>query len=177
MYANFQYPRKLVQEVIEYKIDFVNNLLLPSLKFNIIDIITENNDKEAMIRKVEECFQRHGTIFDTVDTDAKRFQLLKSRGYIDYEKILLGERLEETLVNNASVLKLKYYGIFVPLRETIKIFLEVPGVFKELIQYMKMLNEEKKLYIIFYRPNCGQQSMPKILLIILYCQYTCTSMI
>ena len=38
------------------------------------------------------------------------------------------------------------FGIHVPLRKTLKLFLEIPGVFQETLQYIEKLNRES--YII-----------------------------
>lgn len=77
MYGNPGYPRKIVQEVIEFINDFIQKVFLSSLKEDIVKTLKENNISSECLSEIEKHFNNHDEIFENVLTEHKRFQLLK----------------------------------------------------------------------------------------------------
>lgn len=65
---------------------------------------------------------------------------------IDHEQFPIVQTVEEEIVGNEIVLVPKViYGIHVPLRKTLKLFLELPGLFNKLKENVKNLSRESNL--------------------------------
>ena len=60
---------------------------------------------------------------------------------MDFEQFLLGQRFVDKLEKNGMFLSPEdAFGIHVPLRKTLKLFLGIPGVFQEIFHYIEKLN-------------------------------------
>ena len=148
LYGDPNLPRNIVQTIIDHMNSFIRNEYLPSIKNDIMKALEGNQISESSLRKIEACFKQHENIFEYVDTEAKRLSLLKKKkNLIDFEQFLLGQRFVDKLEKNGMVLSPEdTFGIHVPLRKTLKLFLEIPGVFQEIHHYIEKLNRES--YII-----------------------------
>lgn len=72
--------------------------------------------------------------------------MLKLKGLFDPEHYRIGQRLSEKMVyNEIKLIPESTYGIRVPLKKSLKLFLEIPGVFNQIITYMESLKKEKYL--------------------------------
>ena len=139
IYANSQYPRKLIQEILDFMYDFICNFFLPSLKADIIADLKKNNDSNTTLKNVEKCFQKHSTIFDNIRTESKRFQILQSKGFIQHEEYVIGKCFIEKLVENGPKLVADFtLGIHVPLRK-------IPNVLQQIMEHMEKLKNEKHI--------------------------------
>lgn len=147
LYGNPALPRKIVQEVIDHMDDFISNVYIPSLKNDVLEVLKNENISDTSFKKIEQCFQKHSTVFDNVSTECKRFKILKTKGFIDYEECVIGKPFTEKLVGNEMLMVQEcIYGIHVPLRKSLKLFLEIPGLFTQILEYMQLLFKES--YVI-----------------------------
>lgn len=146
LYGNASYPRRIVQDFIDYMRDFTVNIFLPSLKSDIIAILQQNYDNDTTLYEIEQCFRKHGQIFDSIDTEPRRFTYLKTKGFVDYEEIIIGKGFKKQLVGNEDALVPEIlYGIQVSLCKTLKLFLEIPGMLIQILDYMDKLSKENDI--------------------------------
>lgn len=47
------------------------------------------------------------------------------------------------------------YALHVPLRDTFKFLLEIPGLFKQILQHVEKLSNGKTNTQTFFKENCG----------------------
>lgn len=146
LYSEPTYPRKLVQEVIDFLIDFIRSTYLPSLKNDIIEILKKENITADSLEDIKVCFTKHSNVFDSLSTEFKRFNLLKRKGYTEPDELLIGDCLTEKLVGNKIKLVPEFLtGIYVPLQKSLKCFLEIPGIFSGILEYMQELSAESNI--------------------------------
>lgn len=146
LYGDPNLPRKVVQNVINFIHDFLISVFIPSLKKDILLILKRENISNSILYEINQCFDQHSTIFESVETESKQFQLLRQRGFIDFKKLTIGTSLEETIVENDILLVPKtVHGVYIPLRESLKFFLEIPGLFNQILDYIKKLMQESNI--------------------------------
>ena len=76
----------------------------------------------------------------------KIFSLLKQKGLRDFKYFKIGITLTEELTDNGLRFVPEYmYDICLPLRDSLKIFLEILGLFEEIFTYTKKLSEETRI--------------------------------
>ena len=143
LYGDPYLLRNIVQTVIDHMTNFIRDMFLPSLKKDVLQALEGTQISESTLKKIENCFKKHANVFEYVDTEAKIFSLLKKRGFIKFETFLIGQTFVDKILENGTILSPEnVFGIHVPLRKTMKSFLEIPGVFQEIIQYIEKLNKE-----------------------------------
>ena len=148
LYAESSYPRKIIQEFVDHMGHFIKNVFLMSLKHDILKILNQNDKiSEASLLAIDTCFDKYGDVYKSVSTEYKRLEIKKKMGYIDFEKFSLGYTFIYKIVNNEKLIVPEYmYGVYVPLRRSLKSFLEISGIFNKILLYMQQLKKES--YII-----------------------------
>lgn len=143
LYADPNLPRKVVSTVITFFSNFLINIFIPSLKHEILAVLRNENISDSSVKEIEKCFDRYSFIFNDVDSESKRFTILKKRGLLDIEEFSIGTKLTETIVGNSRILVPKdMLGIVIPLKKSLRMFLQIPGVYNQTILYMKKLAGE-----------------------------------
>ena len=146
LYGNPKLPRKIVQDSMYFMDNFIKNVYLPSLKTDIIEIVIKANVDKNSIEKIKKCFNNHSSVFEAVSTEKKIFSILKDKGFIDHEEYEIGTTFVDKIVGNELKLVPDFlYGIHVPLRKTLKIFLELPGMFNQIQSYVEKLQKESHI--------------------------------
>lgn len=146
LYAEPSVTRKLVDIVVNEIENFVVKVYLPSIEHDVIGILQAANVDKKTVGDVQASFQRHKSIFDYINTEAKRFTLLKKKGFIDFQEFLIGSRFEQKIVgNNPKMVPTNMYGVHIPLKHSLKLFLQIPGVFKQILRYTRSLLKETYL--------------------------------
>lgn len=163
LYGDPSYPRKLVQDVVEYLDHFIRDVYLPVLKNDISALL---KSKGISDHDVEQCFAKYECVFDNFKTEHKRFECFKQQGIVSYEEFLIGKTfVPQTVDNKIRLIEKEKYAIHVPLRKTLKNFLELPGLFHNTLNYIKSLKGESniisnimqaKLWLNKYAPNFGE---------------------
>ena len=147
LYGDPVYPRKIVQVVVHFMDHFIRKVYLPSLKSEILEILEKGCKDDLCSDEIEQCFMKYSNVFKPVATEHKRFKLLRKKGFFEYEEFIIGEKFSEKLVESEVRLVPEFiYGVYVPLRKTLKLFLEIPGMFDQILDYIKKLSQES--YVI-----------------------------
>ena len=101
LYGDPNFPRNIVQTIIDHMNTFIRNEYLPSIKNDIMKALEGNQISESSLRKIEACFKQHENVFVYVDTEAKRLSLLKKKKSLtDFEQFLLGQIFVDKLEKN-----------------------------------------------------------------------------
>lgn len=143
LYGNASYPRKIVQKVVQFLTEFLRNIILKSLKNEIILILQSHGIDKNCQSEIEFCIDKYATVCDEVSTESRRFAILAKKGFFFPVEFAIGEAYVKKIVSNVP----KYvpemcFGARVPLQKTFKLFLETPGIFKQIINYIEYLKKE-----------------------------------
>lgn len=170
LYPDPVYPRKIVQVVIEFMNAFIKTIFLVSLKEDILKNLRKKNVSSECLREIEKHFENHSEIFSKISTEHKRFQLFRTVGFIDYEEFEIGNTFIENIVgNDMLIVPDLLYGIDIPLRKSLKCFLEIPKLFDKILEYVKSLGDETYLITNIMQAdlwvkNYAEKAMDEIIL-------------
>ena len=92
LYANPALSRKIVIDVVNIIENFVKNFFLPSVQNDILIVLRENKVDDVVIKKIDNVFNKHSSIFHHVNTESKCFSLLRKKGFIDFNLFKIGEK-------------------------------------------------------------------------------------
>lgn len=146
MYGNPSFPRNLVQIVIDNVHNLHKNIILPSLKDDILNVLQDLNVPAEKLDKIEHYFHCYGSVFENTLTEHKRFQLLRNKGFIDPEKFMMGSTfVPKSVAGKILMVPESLYGVQVPLRKTLKLFLEIPGLLYQIKEYISKLSQESQI--------------------------------
>lgn len=135
-------PRSIVQEVISH---FEECLLLPLhiIKNQISVASFQNLDTKTNL--IEMC-DLLGNMFSNLHSEHRRFKFLEQTGkFIKPLEITVGQQMQ--LSSNGIMEPKALTFQFIPLRHTLKHFLELKNVYLECADYLKKLNTESDSYL------------------------------
>lgn len=96
--------------------------------------------------KLNDTISEHCSIFEKISSEFKRFELLRDKGFREPDHFYIGSVNEKKLKGNEETMGIvKKYGIYIPLRHTLKLFLEAPGLFNEIFNYITELSKNLTL--------------------------------
>ncbi|KAJ8674054.1 hypothetical protein QAD02_005316 [Eretmocerus hayati] len=146
LYADPGLPRKLVTTIISFFDRFLRETYIASLRRDVFKILEGEKISATCRKKLETCFQDYSSICKDINTESKCFTILRQRGLIDPEKFKIGTTLTEKLSGNKTIfVPESLYGVWIPLRKSLKMFLEIPGIFDKVVDYVSKLNREKRI--------------------------------
>ncbi|KAJ8680785.1 hypothetical protein QAD02_016572 [Eretmocerus hayati] len=146
LYADPGLPRKLVTTIISFFDRFLRETYIASLRRDVFKILEGEKISATCRKKLETCFQDYSSICNYINTESKCFTILRQRGLIDPEKFKIGTTLTEKLSGNKTIfVPESLYGVWIPLRKSLKMFLEIPGIFDKVVDYVSKLNREKRI--------------------------------
>ncbi|KAJ8672078.1 hypothetical protein QAD02_003337 [Eretmocerus hayati] len=146
LYADPGLPRKLVTTIISFFDRFLRETYIASLRRDVFKILEGEKISATCRKKLETCFQDYSSICKDINTESKCFTILRQRGLIDPEKFKIGTTLTEKLSGNKTIfVPESLYGVWIPLRKSLKMFLEIPGIFDKVVDYVSKLNTEKRI--------------------------------
>lgn len=146
LYANPQFPIKIVQDFMDFFINFIKSIFLANLQKEILEILSTEDLSKVTLHKVNKCFENYSKVFDCLKTEDQRKLILKQKGFIDSEIITIGTIPKETIVDNKTTFGFQVLeGIRVPLRKSLKVFLEIPNIFIQILDYMDELTKDNDL--------------------------------
>ena len=146
LYGDLALPRKVVDDTIDFLNNFIRSTYTPTLKNDIQAILKNKSISDFTLKDIEKCFDKYSVIFENVNTEAKRFQLLRRKGFIDFEEFKIGTTFVQKLVNNEMVfVPDDILGVRIPLQKSLKLFLEIPGLFHQIEEYIAKLNRESSI--------------------------------
>ncbi|KAJ8684636.1 hypothetical protein QAD02_020429 [Eretmocerus hayati] len=141
LYADPYLNRKIVDTVILFLESFLGNVLLPCLKNDILKIFEGENVFDEALKRIHRCFDEYRLIISNFDSEYKRFKLLRPKGFIEPKEFKLGTELRDTIVGNETILEPHdIWGICIPLRKSLKFFLEIPGMLEKILCFMENLS-------------------------------------
>ena len=147
LYAIPNMSRKLVDTIISGTSElFCSSIRL--LKENVFNVISDgdfhNENFADDVRKLENMFEVLGDPFEAMATEHQRLRSLSEDGFfIRPEPYEMGHIDKHVTVNNTvQLIRSPVYGQFIPLRRVLKAFLELPGTFKAITDYMLKLNND-----------------------------------
>ncbi|KAL7299014.1 hypothetical protein TKK_0008110 [Trichogramma kaykai] len=140
LYAEPTFPRNLVDNVVEYMTKFVQELFLPSLQKDILNVIENSETKNEMKIKIEQSFEQHSRVFENIKNEDQRFDFFKEVGFIQSSDFKIDSDYSETFTESGFIFeKQEKCGVSVPLAHSLKYFLEIPKMFSSIKNYMKIL--------------------------------------
>lgn len=136
LYADNSVARSFIQKITEYFKSFFHSGFISILKEILIFLVTNPTDFDKT-EVVEGICNKILNSLDFVDTDYKRINYFKkSESYILPVPITVGFSQDASKKYNETSLVLKERtAIYIPISETLKLFLELPGVLNKIIQY------------------------------------------
>lgn len=78
-------------------------MYIPSLESEISQILNQEKITETSAYEIKQCFKKYGNMFGSVTSEKKRFNILRRKGLIDFEKIAIGSTFKEDLVGNQII--------------------------------------------------------------------------
>ena len=133
-------PRKYVTDIIHETKNFLNEIF-ELLKISELDNVNTNKlNKDQLIDNFANCL-------NIVDTEQKRFSLFKTlETYIAPVSYNIGERIEYRKVNSVQTLvHVPVNAQFIPVRNVFKAFFELPNVFDDTMQYIRVLESNNEI--------------------------------
>ena len=114
LYADPKLPRKIVDIVIDFIHNFLRKVYIPSLKRDIFTRLQNEKITDFSLKEVEKWFNKYGSIFESVETKAKRLQLLRKKGLTDFEEFVVGTSFTEKIINNETwLVSVNLYGVYI----------------------------------------------------------------
>lgn len=139
LHQNPNLPRNVVDVEFNFLHEFIKKMFILSLKEDVINILRcENLSNETLIN-LETVLYEHQILFDNANSETKIFNLLKKIGFREPRIIKISNTLESVVIDNLFLQFTSIEALWMPLRETLKDFLELPGFLKEILDYMKSL--------------------------------------
>lgn len=137
-YSQPSLPRNVVDKIINLFKNFLVEILFPQLKTDILKACgIEHEDK------INDVFGQYEKIFDHVHTEKKIFGLLRERGLIEYELLHVGNTLVPKIIENEEKLAVKeVFMSYVPLRKSLAMFFQLPGIFQKVNNYLDELYKD-----------------------------------
>lgn len=81
---------------------------------------------------------------------------------VDFEEFSIGRHFVDGLVNNEIILVSEtLYAVHIPLRKTLKLFLEIPGMFRTITKYIDNLKNETSIVTNIMQADMWKQKDSK----------------
>ena len=115
----------------------IKRIFLHYFKEDILKILKTESISKTALYNVNKCFESYRGTFDCLAKHNERNEILQQKGFLEAEKIQIGTVLKKKLIDNSVVLRFKILrSSYIPLRKTLKLFLEIPNMFDRILNYM-----------------------------------------
>lgn len=140
LYSIINIPRSLVQTFVELVKNLISDIAL-SLNESLNNDLTEITEKISVVQNMCVILQ---TLFKDLDTDYKRLKYFAGKGYyVEPIDVKIGTTKKRNKENNDITMMLQERKLYItPLRIVLKNFLELPGVYSDILNYEKSLFED-----------------------------------
>ena len=155
LYSNPVIPRNVVQDFVDKIIDFTNN----SFTNYINEQISFKCKDKQFLSNIEEILDSTKVVLRQFETEYQRFSLYREMGLltmpidepigIRIPKKLLGYGVPADIENVTAQ--------YIPLKQTLKLVLELPGMFQMMMDYIAELKAEKSIISNFIQTECWQE--------------------
>lgn len=142
LYDNDTLTRSNIQDIIDLQINFLQCESLHMLQKYVINLITKDSDKYA----VNAMFDHIQGMFNPWKSEYRRLELFTEAGvYIKPQPFVIGHGL---VADKDGILDpTNFCGQYVPMGQTLKSYLEIPGVLQIILDYMNKLENDNSTFI------------------------------
>lgn len=143
LYSNMGFNRTLIQYVIETVISFLKSGILDIVKNLCSHALDNSNSLKDILNSISMMMDILENSFDPLNTEYKRFKYFENSQYfVKPQEQVIGVSDHQKKQNNQKIMMLKnHLSYSVPMRMTLKSFLEIPGVFKTVESYHNKLEQ------------------------------------
>lgn len=154
LYSNPVIPRNVIQLFVTMLICFVTNIVLPFTERYLVQTFPHlASDITSAMRNLKD---RINSVLRNFDTEHKRFSLYKRKGlYSEPEVYNMGIRTN-TLINSDGSKRVETEaacGIYMSLKKSLKLLLEIPGSLKLVKDYIQTLKNDKEIISNFIQAD------------------------
>ncbi|KAJ8666102.1 hypothetical protein QAD02_007764 [Eretmocerus hayati] len=144
LYNNASVSRKFIDIIIKSFNNFIYYLLIPYLKQQIRTELSNDIDPDTM-GKIFLVLDNSRSPFSSLLTEKQRFAMYENESVYQTPKdFKIGvSKKKEIEVGLTETIRQTVSGIHIPLPETLRVFLQIPGVFKSMMEYQASLLEQK----------------------------------
>ncbi|KAL7296461.1 hypothetical protein TKK_0010467 [Trichogramma kaykai] len=147
LYSKSAVPRNIVQLFVDSLSNFVNNKLMTFMEqqFNSFQV-NNSGDVSKTLKKLKVDIEN---VFSNFKDEYNRFSLYKTKKLmIDSKDVFIAHDFRQKVLNSELVHnKFKICAQYIPMSWSLKIILEVPGLFNLVLKYMNELEEESDIII------------------------------
>lgn len=153
LYDDVGLCRSTIQTCIKKTTSFMESGSVSLIKGFVVNRLKLLNEDQSKIHELEKLFEMLENPFKKFETDYLRTKAFEDRNvYIKPVKHGVGDRLEPSCVNNQTILISKMiYSQHIPLRLTLKNYLETKNTFQTIIHFKSSLDTDTEIsnYAIF----------------------------
>ncbi|KAL7297115.1 hypothetical protein TKK_0009536 [Trichogramma kaykai] len=147
LYGESTLSRDIVDKVVNFVRQFLITIFLPSLKKDIYDILKKDSRiSEEVYVLLNSVFDDHVLVFDSISSEAKRFKSLKNMYKLKInktDKVDIGECFHKVMKDGKEkLIEVPLSGAWIPLRDSLKLFLQIPNMLKNIKSYIEKLEKE-----------------------------------
>lgn len=134
LYSNYSFARSTVQEIITE----IENLYNEPLEIVEEIILSQDSKDRELIKNMLSLLKNP---FKELKTEYLRFKFFKnSNFFVEVESLHLGEKIVDKKVHDQVVLhSMEAHVQYVPIKKTLKLFLEIPNIYKDIQDYVVKL--------------------------------------
>ena len=145
LYSNPSIPRKIVQYFVDQIIHFTNTIYATYLREQM-QLKFKNCDTQ-LFTNIQDILDSSKIIFRKFQTEYQRFSLYQEKDLLAMPKdSCIGVRIPKNhLVEKEPFAIENVYAQYIPLKTTLKVFLELPGMFDLMLNYIKELETETNI--------------------------------
>lgn len=161
LYNNPALPRNIVQIFVDNVINFTN-VTFRNYVNQHLNFVSSNIDKQ-IVYQIQSIFDTSKAIFDKFATEHLRFSLYQEKGLmIQPIECEIGFKITNKVVNNVvSLEREKVILEYIPLKWSLKLLLELPGMFQLLKSYMNDLEMDSDITSNFIQGKLWKQMREK----------------
>ena len=147
LYGNPRLPRNLVQTIIDDLEGFFGGGFVEIVKSEVLQTLSESSEtkvtKQNRIDEIERMFNKLENPFKDLRSEHLRFKHFENSGYyIAPVSYIIGEtKPPKASSSGVQETDLKITGQFIPLRQTLKQFFELPNALSDTLAYMNSLSK------------------------------------
>lgn len=146
LYDHNTLTRSQVQFIVDSHRDLLAGGYLQILKRKVMKVLSENKNIRESVENVEieKMFEACENLYNGLETEHQRFSIFQESGaYVSPKPFVIGTSLEVKNKKGGSIesTPVEWKGQFIPMRQMLKGFLEIPGVFSQIVTYKNSLEE------------------------------------
>ncbi|OXU18863.1 hypothetical protein TSAR_016859 [Trichomalopsis sarcophagae] len=152
LYNNPLIPRNVIQIFIDSLIKFTNSIFSEFLKQEISKYFKPD---DSVINILGISLNNSKTIFEKFSTEYLRFQMYEKKGLLMMpQEYCIGTKYNRIQTERGSTIEKEVFKAqYIPLKWSLKLLLEIPGVLDIIKNYMRDLESESNIIFNFTQAN------------------------